>query len=378
MGPLKGIKVVEMAGIAPGPFAAMMLADMGAEVLCIERPTAAQHCQPTASNVLHRNRRSLALDLKNPVALRVLRRLISSANALIEGYRPGVMERLGLGPEICLADNPSLVYGRMTGWGQDGPMAQAAGHDVNYISLTGALHAIGRRDAPPPIPLNLVGDFGGGGMFLAFGVVCALLEAQTSGLGQVVDAAMVDGAAAMMAYMCAARASGRWSDQRGENVLDGAAPWYRVYETSDGQYISVAAAEPKFYAELLRLLELSDETLPDQFDRSGWPTLTERLTTVFGTRSRAEWSKLLEGTDACFAPVLSLAEAPGHPHLRARNTFIEVDGIIQPAPAPRFSRTVPAQPLPWTPAKTDDRATLTAWGIDEYEISQLESAGILG
>jgi len=379
MGPLKGIKVIEMAGLAPGPFAAMMLADMGAEVLCIERPAPAGQPGPVpAANLIHRNRRSLALDLKNAAAVDALHRLVAGADALIEGFRPGVMERLGLGPEPCLAANPKLVYGRMTGWGQEGPLAHAAGHDANYIALTGALHAIGSKDAPPAIPLNLVGDFGGGGMYLAFGIVCALLEARQSGRGQVVDAAMVDGAASLMTYMYALQAAGRWRADRGENILDGAAPWYHVYETADGKYVSVAAAEPQFYAELLRRLGLADADLPAQHDRAGWPVLQQRFAAVFRGRTRAQWCEQMEGSDACFAPVLSLAEAPAHPHIRARGTFVEVEGVVQPAPAPRFSRTPPETPRAWVPAGTDDTATLGGWGFEAAEVAALRKTGAFG
>jgi len=376
MGPLHGIKIIEMDGLAPGPFAAMMLADMGAQVLCIERPgPAGKAPKRPAANILHRNRRSIALDLKKPEAAQALRRLIDGADALIEGYRPGVMERLGLGPDACLASNPRLVYGRMTGWGQRGPMAQAAGHDANYIALAGALHPLGTADAPPPLPLNLVGDFGGGGMYLAFGIVCALLEARQSGQGQVVDAAMVDGAASLTAYLHAARANGRWHDARGQNVLDGAAPWYHVYTTADGAYITVAAAEPQFYAELLRRLGLDGEDLPAQHDRVGWPSLQARFAEVFRSRTRAQWCELLEGSDACFAPVLSLAEAPDHPHLKARGTFVEVDGVVQPAPAPRFSRTPADRPRAWVPAGVDDEAALAGWGLNAQDCERLRAAG---
>jgi alpha-methylacyl-CoA racemase len=377
MGPLQGIKIIEMDGLAPGPFAAMMLADMGAQVLCIERPSPAGRVPARpAANILHRNRRSIALDLKKPEAVQVLRELIDGADALIEGFRPGVMERLGLGPDTCRASNPRLVYGRMTGWGQQGPLAQAAGHDANYIALAGALHPLGSAHAPPPLPLNLVGDFGGGAMYLAFGIVCALLEARQSGKGQVVDAAMVDGVASLTAYMHAARAGGRWHEARGQNVLDGAAPWYHVYETADGQYITVAAAEPQFYAELLHRLGLNGEDLPAQHDRSGWPRLQARFSEVFRSRTRDQWCEVMEGSDACFAPVLSLAEAPEHPHLKARGTFVTVDGVLQPAPAPRFSRT-PAEPLTaWVPAGVDDKATLASWGVSARELERLLASGV--
>ncbi len=368
-----------MAGLAPGPFAAMMLADMGAQVLCIERPAPpGQAPVKPAANILFRNRRSIALDLKKPEAVEALRQLIDGADALIEGFRPGVMERLGLGPDTCLARHPRLVYGRMTGWGQDGPMAQAAGHDANYIALAGALHPLGAADAPPPLPLNLVGDFGGGGMYLAFGIVCALLEARQSGKGQVVDAAMVDGTASLTTYLHANRAKGRWRDARGQNVLDGAAPWYHVYETADGHYVTVAAAEPQFYAELLRRLGLEGEDLPAQHDRAGWPRLQARFTELFRRRTRAEWCEAMEGSDACFAPVLSLAEAPEHPHLKARGTFVTVDGVVQPAPAPRFSRTPADEPKAWVPPGADDAAALADWGLGAPELQRLRAAGAFG
>ena len=379
MGPLKGIKVVEMAGLAPGPFAAMMLADMGAEVLRIERPGQVSPPGHPRVELLNRSRDAIALDLKSPAGVATLRRLLAGADAFVEGFRPGVMERLGLGPEPCLAANPKLVYGRMTGWGQDGPLAKAAGHDINYIALTGALHSIGRPGEPPAVPLNLVGDFGGGGMYLAFGIVCALLEARQSGQGQVVDAAMVDGAASLMTYMFASRASGGWSDRRGENVLDGhTAPWYGVYETADRQYVSIASAEPQFYAELLRLTGLAGQTLPDQLDRSSWPALRVRLAELFRAKTRDEWCALMEGSDVCFAPVLSLAEAAAHPHNRARGTFIEVGGVTQPAPAPRFSRTVPGVPRLPTPPSADGTATLSSWGFTAAEVAALRADGAFG
>jgi len=379
MGPLKGIKVVEMAGLAPGPFAAMMLADMGAQVLRVERPGQATPPGHPRLELLNRSRLSIALDLKSPAGVGALRRLLIGADAFIEGFRPGVMERLGLGPEPCLAANPRLVYGRMTGWGQDGPLAKAAGHDINYIALTGALNSIGRRGEPPTVPLNLVGDFGGGGMYLAFGVVCALLEARQSGHGQVVDAAMVDGAASLMTYVFASHAAGAWSDKRGENVLDGdTAPWYGVYETADGRYVSVASAEPQFYAELLRLTGLAGESAPDQLDRSGWPAARKRLAEVFRGKTRAEWCAIMEGSDVCFAPVLTLDEAIAHPHNRARSAFVEVEGVTQPAPAPRFSRTAPEKPRLPTPAGKDDAGTLASWGFAAAEVAALRAEGAFG
>ncbi len=382
MGPLNGIKVVEMAGLAPGPFAAMMLADMGAEVLRVERPGQQAPAGHPRHELLNRSRRSIALDLKSAAGAAALRRLLEGADAFIEGFRPGVMERLWLGPEPCLAANPKLVYGRMTGWGQDGPLAQAAGHDINYIALVGALHSIGPEGGPPTVPLNLVGDFGGGGMYLAFGIVCALLEARQSGRGQVVDAAMVDGAASLMTYMFAAHAAGAWSERRGDNVLDGhAAPWYGVYETADGRYISLASAEPQFYAELVRLTGLAAQAPTDPADRSRWPAFRERLTAVFRGKTRAQWCTLLEGGNVCFAPVLTLAEAIAHPHHRERGTFVEVDGIVQPAPAPRFSRSVPDRPTAPTSPSADDgvnAAVLARWGFAAAEVEALRASGAFG
>lgn len=379
MGPLKGIRVVEMAGLAPGPFAAMMLADMGAEVLRIERPGQAHPPGHPRIELLNRSRSAIALELKTPAGMGALRRLLADADAFIEGFRPGTMERLGLGPEPALALNPKLVYGRMTGWGQDGPLAKAAGHDINYVALTGALHSIGRKDGPPAVPLNLVGDFGGGGMYLAFGIVCALLEARQSGKGQVVDAAMVDGAASLMTYIYAMLADGKWSDRRGENSLDGeTAPWYGVYETADGGYISIASAEPQFYAELLRLTGLAGQALPDQLDRDSWPAFRERLAAVFREKTRAEWCAIMEGSDVCFAPVLTLAEAVAHPHNRARGTFVEVGGVMQPAPAPRFSRTVPEAPKLPSVASGDPEAILSSWGFESGEVAALKAEGAFG
>ena len=374
MGPLAGIKVIEMAGLAPGPFGAMMLADMGAEVLRIDRPDAPE-AQPGAKpNLVNRNRRAIALDIKSKEGLATLRRLIASADALIEGFRPGVMERLGLGPDECLKANPKLVYGRVTGWGQDGPLALAAGHDVNYIALSGALHTIGSKDEIA-IPLNLVGDFAGGGLYLAFGIACALFEAAKSGKGQVVDTAMVDGAASMMTYIHSIRANGKWSDTRRENVLDGGSHFYAVYKTKDGRHISVASAEPKFYAELLRLTGLSDDKdLAAQQDKTKWPAFRERLACVFATKTRDEWCALMEGSDVCFAPVLTMQEAIDHPHNRARSTFIEIDGVVQPAPAPRFSRTVPQMPHGPQASGMDLEGALGRWGFKAGEIAALKKS----
>lgn len=373
MGPLKGVKVIELAGIGPGPFCGMMLSDMGAEVLRIDR---AQNVRGKASknraaDVVGRGRRSVGVDLKNPAGVETILRLIESADVLIEGFRPGVMERLGLGPDVCLARNPRLVYGRMTGWGQQGPLAHASGHDINYISLGGALHAIGRAGERPLPPLNLVGDYGGGGMLLAFGVLAALVERSQSGKGQVVDAAMVDGAAVLMALFHGMRAAGFWRDERGTNLLDTGAHFYDVYETADGKYVALGSIEPQFYAELLRLTGLEDESLPAQTDRTRWPEMKERLAKVIKAKTRDEWTEIMEGSEVCFAPVLSMAEAPEHRHNKARGTFIELEGVVQPAPAPRFSRTQPevAGPPPYLGQHTDE--VLTNWGFSADEIAQL-------
>ncbi|HET9731559.1 MAG TPA: CaiB/BaiF CoA-transferase family protein [Acidimicrobiales bacterium] len=376
-GPLSGVKVVEVAGIGPGPFAAMMLADMGAEVVRVDRAQAVRGGDPASPpmDALNRGRRSIGVDLKHPDGVETVLRLVERADALIEGFRPGVAERLGIGPDVCLGRRPSLVYGRMTGWGQDGPYASMAGHDINYIALAGALHPIGRAGGPPVPPLNLVGDFGGGGMFLAFGVVCGLLEARTSGRGQVVDAAMVDGAAILTTMFHSFTAMGMWSPERGTNLLDTGAHFYDVYECSDGEYVSVGSIEPQFYAELLRLTGLEGDDLPHQMDRSHWPALKERLAAVFRTRSRDEWCKIMEGTDVCFAPVLSLTEAPEHPHNVQRSTFVEVGGVRQPAPAPRFSRTRPEVERPPAHAGQHTDEVLADWGFTEGEVANLRSAG---
>jgi len=379
-GPLAGIKVVEIAGIGPGPFCAMMLADMGAEVLRVDRTAEADigFAGDPRKSLLNRGRRSVAVDLKNAAGIGAVKRLVAGADALIEGFRPGVMERLGLGPDECLAANPRLVYGRMTGWGQDGPIAHAAGHDINYIALSGVLHAIGRHGGPPVPPLNLVGDFGGGGMYLAFGVACALLEAGRSGRGQVVDASMVDGSASLSTAIFGLRAMGIWSEERGDNLLDSGAPWYDVYEAKDGKYVAIGSLERRFYGELMRLTGLAADNPPTQWDRTQWPELRARLATVFKAKTRDEWCAIMEGSDVCFAPVLSYTEALQHPHNRARGTFVEVDGIEQPAPAPRFSRTPPAiQRPPARPGEHTDEA-LADWGFSAADIAQLRQAGALG
>ena len=362
--------MIELAGIGPGPFCAMMLADMGAEVIRIDRKGASGGSK---FDVMNRNRRSIALDLKKPQAIETVLRLVEKADALQEGFRPGVTERLGLGPDICLARNKKLVYGRMTGWGQDGPLAQAAGHDLNYIALSGALSAIGPTKGKPVPPLNLVGDFGGGAMYLAFGMVCALLEAQRSGQGQVVDAAMVDGAASLMAMFFSFTASGIWKDQRGSNLLDGGAHFYDTYECADGLYVAIGSIEPQFYALLREKAGLTDPAFDAQMDRDAWPDLKAKLAAVIKTKSRAQWTAIMEGTDVCFAPVLSIAEVKDHPHNAARGTIINVAGVDQPAPAPRFSRTKAAVPTPPSRAGSDTKSVLADWGFSTAEIETLES-----
>ena len=379
MGPLAGITVVEIAGIGPGPFCAMMLADMGADVIRVDRAEKVVGGDPAnpPADLNNRGRRSIGVDLKNPDGVAVVLDLVEQADALIEGFRPGVAERLGIGPDECLARNPTLVYGRMTGWGQEGPLAGAAGHDINYIALAGALDPIGRRGEAPVPPLNLIGDYGGGGMLLAFGVVCGVLEAQRSGRGQVVDTAMVDGAAVLMTMTHALRAMGIWDDERGTNMLDTGAHFYNVYETADGKYVSIGSIEPQFYAELLRFTGLEGEELPWQHDRAQWPALKERLAAIFKSKTRDEWSELMEGTDVCFAPVLPIPEAIEHPHNVARRTFVEVGGIRQPGPAPRFSRTAPeiSSPPPHAGQHTDE--ILGAAGFDADRISKLRGAGAI-
>ena len=374
-GPLSGYTVIELAAIGPAPFCGMMLADMGADVVRVDRAESARQSVAAnpATDVLGRGRRSVGVNLKNPEGIEVILKLVETADVLVEGFRPGVTERLGLGPDVCLARNSRLVYGRMTGWGQHGPYAQAAGHDINYIALAGALHPIGRKGGAPVPPLNLVGDFGGGGMLLAFGIACALLETQKSGKGQVVDAAMVDGAAILTAMLYGAGTL--WSQERGTNLIDTGAHFYDVYETSDGEYVSIGSIEPQFYAELRRLAELGDEEWDRQMDRSKWPELKEKMSAVFKLKTRDEWNELMERTDVCYAPVLSFHEAPKHPHNVERGTFTIVDGIVQPNTAPRFSRTPgriqgpPARPG----AHTDE--ILADFGFDVSDIERLHTVG---
>ncbi|MFT4773368.1 MAG: alpha-methylacyl-CoA racemase [Candidatus Azotimanducaceae bacterium] len=379
MGPLAGKRIIEIAGIGPGPFAAMLLSDLGAEVIRVERAGAVRGPTPDkpAGDVSLRGRRNVAIDLKHPDGVATLLDLIESADGLIEGFRPGVMERLGVGPDVCFERNPKLVFGRMTGWGQDGPYAQAAGHDINYISLAGALAHFGRAGQAPVPPLNMVGDFGGGGMFLALGVVAALLEAQTSGQGQVVDTAMVDGTAVLMTMFWSMKAAGIFDEQNpGTNLLDTGAHFYDVYECADGRYISIGSIEPQFYAELMRLTGLEgDDQFARQMDATQWPELKVRIAELFKTKSCDEWCELMEMTDVCFAPVLTMSEAAQHPHNVERQTFIELGGTVQPAPAPRFSRT--AAEVTQLPAHAGEhtREVLADWGVNAERIGQLLESG---
>lgn len=370
MGPLAGLRIVELAGIGPGPFAGMMLADHGAEVIRVDRPGA----RVDAKDPLLRSRTLIGVDLKSADGIAVVRDLCRTADGLIEGFRPGVTERLGLGPDVLLADNPKLVYGRMTGWGQTGPYAAAAGHDINYIALAGALHGFGRAGDRPTPPINLVGDFGGGGMMLAFGMVSALLHAGRTGEGQVIDAAMTDGAAVLMSMMWGFRAHGVWADDRGTNLLDTGAPFYDTYATADGQWIALGSLEPQFYALLRQLTGLdADPDFDAQMDRAGWDAMAAKLTALFATKTRAEWCDLLETTDVCFAPVLSMAEAPAHPHNATRGTFVTAGGVMQPAPAPRYSTTTTAPPAMTTAFA--GAAVLAGLGYEADRIAALTAAG---
>ena len=379
MGPLQGVKVVEIAGLGPAPFATMMLADMGAEVIRVDRADKAMSGMgdATSPDLLNRGRPSVCVDLKQAAGVEVVLRLIESADALIEGFRPGVMERLGLGPDVCLARRPRLIYGRMTGWGQTGPLAHAAGHDINYIALSGSLAHLGRANEKPTPPINLVGDFGGGGMFLAFGVVCALLETSRSGKGQVVDAAMVDGSAVLMTMMHAFRNMGFWSDERGTNLIDTGAPFFDTYETKDEKFISIGSLEPQFYRLLMEKTELGTLDLPSQMDRSQWEATRPIYARVFKQKTRDEWCALLEGSDVCFAPVLTMTESMQHPHMVARESYVDIGGIKQPAPAPRFSRTPASVPTPpeFPGQRTD--AALTKWGFSDADLIQLRATGAI-
>jgi alpha-methylacyl-CoA racemase len=380
-GPLKGVTVLELAAIGPAPFAGMMLADMGAEVIRIDRMPAASSHELDAllrnDNVVDRGRRSIALDIKDPRAVEAVLKLVDSADILIEGFRPGVTEKLGIGPEVCLARNPTLVYGRMTGWGQTGPLAKSAGHDLNYIAISGALHAMGPKDRPPAPPLNLVGDYGGGGMLLALGVVAALFEAQRSGRGQVVDAAMTDGSALLMAMLYGLQAKGLWSDERESNFLDGSAHFYGTYECADGRHVSIGPIEPQFYRRLLELTGTHDPHFAQQWSKAEWPALKAKLAALFRTRTRDAWCALLDGSDACFSPVLSMSEAPLHPHNVARQTFVESAGIVQPAPAPRFDRTPSELPPPAPVVGRDSADLLRSAGYDDAAIDALTAARVV-
>jgi len=376
-GPLAGVRVVELAGIGPGPFCGMLLADLGAEVIQVDRPGGPATPVPRGTDVTSRGKRRVVVDLKHPRGAEVVLRLAATSDALIEGYRPGVAERLGVGPADCLAANPALVYGRMTGWGQSGPLAERAGHDINYIALSGVLNAIGRAGEAPVPPLNLVGDFGGGGMLLAFGIACGLIEARSSGRGQVVDAAMIDGAALLATMFSGLMAGGQWRDgERGANILDSGAPWYDAYPTSDGRHVAIGAIEAKFYAELLDRLGLDASLAATQHDRSTWPALRALLAETFAQRTRAEWEKVFAASDACFAPVLSFTESRQHPHVTARAGTVEVGGIAQPAPAPRFDRTPSATPSPPPERGSGGAAALQRWGFDGTAIEALRGLGV--
>jgi alpha-methylacyl-CoA racemase len=377
MGPLDGVRVIEIASLAPAPFGCMVLADLGADVLRVDRADRSGPQARTPADPLVRGRRSVGLNLKDAAGVGLLLRLIEDADVLVEGFRPGVAERLGFGPEECARRNPRLVYGRMTGWGQEGPLAPTAGHDIDYIGISGALAPIGRAGERPVPPLNLVGDFGGGGMLLAVGILAALVERERSGLGQVVDAAMVDGSALLTSFIYGMRATGTWQDRRGSNMLDGGAPWYDTYETGDGGSVAVGAIEPQFYAALLDGLGLAGADLPGQLDPAGWPELRRRFAEVFATRSRDEWAEVFAGTDACVAPVLDMNEAPRHPHAVARNAFIDVGGITQPAPAPRFGRSAAGQPTPPRRPGEDTDQVLAELGLSAGEVAGLRASGVV-
>lgn len=380
MGPLQETTIIELAGLGPGPMAAMMLGDMGADVIRVERLRGNPY-----DNLVHRrhvvqnrNRRSIAVDLQRPEGTEIVLRLAERADALIEPFRPGVAARLGVGPDACLARNPKLVYGQITGWGQAGPLSLSAGHDINYVALTGVLHAIGRKGERPVPPLNLVGDYGGGAMLLAFGLVCGILEARNSGRGQVIDAAMIDGAALLLGPIFGMHAGGFWRDERGVNMLDSGAHFYNVYETSDGKYVSIGAIEPHFYSLLLEKLEIDSAKLPDQMDASSWHEMEQRFVTVFRTRTRDEWCRLLEGSDACFAPVLSIDESQYHPHAVIRGAYVDVDGAPQPAPAPRFSRTAAARPRPAPETGEHTEQVLRECGYTSQQVSQFRQNRVVG
>ncbi|MBA2962369.1 CoA transferase [Ramlibacter sp. MAH-25] len=375
---MHGLKVIELAGIGPGPMAAMLLADLGATVLRVDRrePAGLGVPRPQKYDLLLRNRRSLPLDLKDPAAVELVLDMVSRSDVLIEGFRPGVTERLGLGPDECLARNPKLIYGRITGWGQDGPLAQDVGHDLNYIALTGALHAIGRAGQAPAPPINLVGDFGGGTLYLVIGILAALQEMRVSGKGQVIDAAMVDGVASLMTQPHGTFAAGMMSNERGTNITDSGAPFYDAYQCSDGKWVSLAPVEAKFYAAALRVLGLED-LLAEQWTRDRWPQAKARIAATFLTRTRDQWCAAFEGVEACFAPVLTIDEAPQHPHLQARGTYTEIDGVTQPMPAPRFSRTPPDKPKPFRPWVAREAGEILGPWLDEAAIASARRAGVV-
>ena len=378
MGPLTGVRVIEIASLAPAPFGCMILADLGADVLRVDR---AERCGPHAAqprDPLSRGRRSIGLNLKDGAAIDLLLRLIANADVLVEGFRPGVAERLGFGPDVCASRNPRLIFARMTGWGQHGPLAHTAGHDIDYIGISGALGMVGRAGERPVPPVNLIGDFGGGGMLLALGILAALVERERSGTGQVVDAAMVDGSALLTSFVYGLRAAGGWQDARGSNLLDGGAPFYDTYATADGEYVAVGALEPQFYAALLQGLGLAGASLPEQHHRAGWPVLRQRFAETFSQRTRAEWEQVFAGTDACVSPVLSLAEAPAHPHAVARSAFVAVGGVTQPAPAPRFGRTPADSPSPPPRPGADTDAVLADLGLPAGDVTHLRSRGVIG
>ena len=390
MGALDGLRVIEMAGIGPAPFCCMLLADMGADVLRIDRLTAADLGVPLPSkfDLLNRSKRSAALDLKSEQGLATVRELIAKADVVVEGFRPGVMEKLGLGPDVCLGLNPRLVFGRMTGWGQDGPLSQSAAHDLNYIALSGVLNSIGRKGQAPAVPLNVIGDFGGGSLYLAMGILAGVIQARVSGKGQVVDAAIIDGVASLLTMQYGLKQMGLWSDDRGAGLLNGGAPFYDVYETKDGLHVSIAAVEKRFYEELLERIGLNADDLPneegryaaelpEQNDQASWEHMRERFAEIFKTRTRAEWCEILEGTDACFAPVLDMDECVTHPHNAARNMYVEVKGVLNPQPAPRFSRTPSEIKCPPPKSGADTEAALSDWGLSEDQIASLKAAKVI-
>jgi alpha-methylacyl-CoA racemase len=378
MGPLTGVRVIEIASLAPAPFGCMILADLGADVLRIDRAERSGSQAARPLDPLSRGRRSIGLNLKDGTAIDLLLQLIEDADVLVEGFRPGVAERLGFGPDVCVQRNPGLIFARMTGWGQHGPLAHTAGHDIDYIAISGALGMVGRAGESPVPPVNLIGDFGGGGMLLALGILAALVERAHSGLGQVIDAAMVDGSALLTSFVYGLRAAGGWQDLRGSNLLDGGAPFYDTYVTADGEYVAVGALEPQFYAALLHGLGLAEAGLPAQHDRSGWPVLRRRFAEVFAERTRAQWEEVFAGTDGCVSPVLSLAEVPGHPHAIARNAFVTVGDVTQPAPAPRFSRTPAGSPEPPPSPGADTDGVLAGLGVSAEQIADLRSRGVIG